>query len=170
MMLTVGPVFIIFVGSIPAREAVTTNLIFVMELDDDPDDNVRLQLPMSIGARYGPEPTALATAQSASAQTCLIISVDIQMSGAITTVTSPTHPTIEVIPHITLDGGMRKTVKFESQTFLMQSFILIGCADGLDSPRCFAESDGSSGTVAMQLKFVPDIEIARFYLMSISSL
>src|ERR1700685_3309363 len=97
MILTVGLVFIISVGSIPAREEVTTNLVFVMELDDDPNGNVRLQLPMSIGTRYGPEPTSLATAQSASAQTCLIISMDIQMSGAIKTVTSPTHPSIEVI-------------------------------------------------------------------------
>lgn len=161
MMLTVKPVFIISVGSIPARETVTTNLVFVMELDDDPNDGVRLQLPMFIGCRYGPQPSSLATAQSVSAQTRLSITVDIQMSGTITGVTCPTHPEIRLIPHTTPDGDARKTVKFESPTFLTQSFVLFVHANGLDSPRCFAELDHrGSGTVAMQLSFVLDIGIA----------
>ena len=83
------------------------------------------------------------------------------MSGTITRVTSPTHPEIQLIPHTTPDGDARKTVKFESPTFLRESFVLSVRANGLDSSRCFAELDHrGSGTIAMQLTFVPDIEIA----------
>jgi von Willebrand factor type A domain len=164
MLLIVNSVFIISVGSIPAKETVTTNLMFVMELDDDPNGKVRLQLPMSIGRRYGPEPTALATAVPASSETCLSITVDIQMSGVIKEVTSPTHPVTQLPPRSTSSGHpshRRKTVKFESATLLVRDFVLTVLADGLDGPRCFAERDSQEpSTVAMQLTFIPSIEIA----------
>lgn len=162
-MLIVNIVFIISVGSIPASQTVTTNLVFVMDLmDDELKGEVRLQLPMSVGSRYGPEPDAIATAVSAKSQTRLRISVAIQMSGFIRQVTSPTHPNIK-LAYVTARGrtsNRRRTAQLCSPTFLTQSFVLVVRADGLDVPRCFAERDNSgSGTVAMQLTFVPDIKL-----------
>ena len=131
-------------------------------LDDERSDEVRLQLPMSVGSRYGPEPAALATASSVSSQTPLSVTVDIQMSGAIRRVTSPTHPNTMVVPFAEAGhtSHRRKTVTFHSPTFLTQSFVLTVHADGLDAPRCFAERDpGGSGTVAMQLTFIPNFKL-----------
>jgi hypothetical protein len=59
-------------------------------MDDEPKDEVRLQLPLSIGSRYGPAPDTLATASTPSSQTSLCITVYLQMSGTIRQVTSPT--------------------------------------------------------------------------------
>ena len=132
-------------------------------MDDELKGEVRLQLPMSVGSRYGPEPTVLATAASAPSQTRLSITVDIQMSGIIQRVTSPTHPGIKLAPYVTTVGHTsrrRQTAKLHSPTFLTQSFVLTVHADGLDAPRCFAERDPrGSGTVVMQLTFVPNIKL-----------
>jgi hypothetical protein len=158
-------VFTISIGSIPAKQTVTTKLVFVMDLmDDDNKGEVRLQLPMSVGCRYGPEPPSLADAASASSRTRLRITVDIQMSGVIRRVSCPNHEgLINLSPYVTRTGQTsrrRKIAKLRSQTFLTRDFVLVVHADGLDSPRCFAERDDSgSGTIAMQLTFVPNIKL-----------
>jgi hypothetical protein len=132
-------------------------------MSDELQSEVRLQLPMSIGSRYGPEPATLAAAASASTQTRLTITMDIQMSGTIRHVTSPTHPDIVLSPYMKPSGNKssrRQTAKLCSPTFLTQMFVLSVRADGLDAPRCFAERDPSnSGTVAMQLTLVPNIKL-----------
>jgi len=165
MMLIFSPVFIISIGSIPPKKTVTTHLMFVMELfDDDPKGTLRLQLPMSVGSRYGPPPASLPTAVSASSQTRLSITVDIQMSGAIQDVTSPSHKDIQFAPYITEKdhtSRRRRRVTFASPTFLTQSFVLDVNGYGLDAPRCFAERDPRDpDTVAMQLTFVPTNELS----------
>jgi hypothetical protein len=134
--------------------------VFVMDLmDDELNDEVRLQLPMSVGCRYGTPPPSLAKATSASSRTRLRITADVQMSGAIRETSSPTH-SIEVIPYVTHIGQQsrrRRTIKFRSQTFLTGDFVLTVRADGLDAPRCFAEH-GEFG-IAMQLTLVPQIKL-----------
>jgi hypothetical protein len=132
-------------------------------MDDELGSEVRLQLPMSVGSRYGPEPIALATALSTPSRTRLSIIVTIQMGGAIKSVISPTHPDIIQAPLTTASGQTSRrcrTVNFRSPTFLSQSFVLIIRADGLDAHRCFAErGPRGTNTVAMQLTFVPDTEL-----------
>jgi hypothetical protein len=157
-MLTVNPVFIVSIGSIRAMETVTANVEFVMDLmDDERKDEVRLQLPMYIGSRYGPAPDVLATASSASIRTSLSITVDIQMSGAIRQVKSPSHSDVVLDPQTSPE---QQRVTLRSPTFLTQSFVLAVHADGLDAPRCFAEQHArDSGSVAMQLTFVPSFKL-----------
>jgi hypothetical protein len=139
---------------------VSTKIVFVMDLmDDELNDEVRLQLPMSVGYRYGTPPPSLAKATSASSRTRLRITADVQMSRAIRETSSPTH-SIEVIPYVTHIGQhsrRRRTIKFRSQTFLTSDFVLTVRADGLDAPRCFAER-GDAG-IAMQLTLVPQIKL-----------
>jgi hypothetical protein len=116
---------------------------------------------MSVGSRYGEEPAALATAASAPSTTRVSITVDIQMSGHIEDISSPSHPDIQVAPHTTVvnrTSRRRRTARFRSQTFLTQSFILTVRAQGLDAPRCFAERRlGDIRTLALQLTLVPQI-------------
>jgi len=162
-ILTFHPVFTISIGSIPARQTVSTKVVFVMDLlDDELNNEVRLQLPMSVGSRYGTAPQSLATAASASSTARLRITVDIQMSGVIRHVSCPTHD-VALSSFITSTGQTsrrRKTAKIRSRTFLKRSFVLTVRADGLDAPRCFAEHhSGTSGTIAMQLTLIPKIEL-----------
>jgi hypothetical protein len=136
-----------------------------MELmDDDPKGTLRLQLPMSIGSRYGLAPASLPTAVSSSSQTCLNITVDIQMSGVIHHVTSPSHQDIQLAPYVTETAHTsrrRQRATLESPTFLTQSFVLIVRADGVDASRCFAERHPRDpDTVAMQLTYVPNNELS----------
>jgi hypothetical protein len=131
-------------------------------LDDELKNEVRLQLPMSVGSRYGTAPPSLSTAASASDTTRLRITVDIQMSGVIHNVSCPTHD-VALSPFVTSTGQTsrrRKTAKIRSRTFLKRSFVLTVNADGLDAPRCFAERDPrSSGAIAMQLTMIPKINL-----------
>jgi hypothetical protein len=154
-------VFTISIGSIPAKQTVTAKLVFVMELmDDELRDEVRLQLPMSVGCRYGQEPPELSNASSASPGTRLSITVDVQMSGNIRSVSSPSHAeTLHLTSH---RPGVRAS--FRSPTFLTQGFVLVVRSDGLDQPRCFAErresrNSGGLRTVALQLTMVPKIKL-----------
>jgi von Willebrand factor type A domain len=161
MTLTTHLVFTISIGSIPAKQTVSTKIVFVMDLlDDEFIDEVRLQLPMSVGCRYGTPPPSLATSAETSTSTRLRITVDIQMSGVIQQISSPTH-LIKEAPFVTHAGHAsrhRKMTKFRSQTFLTGDFVLLVRADGLDAPRCFAERD-HSGTIALQLTLIPKIRL-----------
>ena len=116
LILTVNSAFVVSLGSILARETVTATIAFVMDLmDDELKDEVRLQLPLSIGSRYGPAPDTLATASTPLSQTSLCITVNLQMSGTIRQVTSPMHPTIVLAPKT---SRRRQTFTLRSQSVL----------------------------------------------------
>lgn len=66
-------------------------------MDDDVSDQVRLQLPMYIGSRYGTLPIDMAGARTAPPNR-INISVDVRMQGAMKTIASPTHPSVIVAP------------------------------------------------------------------------
>lgn len=70
------------------------------------------------------------------------------MRGAIKSITSPSH-TI---------SPSDVSAEFLSESFLEQDFVLVIKADGLNEPRCFAEQH-PSGTVAMQLTLVPQLDL-----------
>ncbi|KAH7920866.1 hypothetical protein BV22DRAFT_1073258 [Leucogyrophana mollusca] len=159
-------IFTISVGSIPPRQTVIARLIFVMDLfDDGIRDHVRLQLPMAIAQRYGPEPPAMANAKRASSNTHLDIQVDIQMSDIIHDIRSSTHPSISLLRYKTRAGRKsqrRMSAIYTSPTFLDSDFVLSVHASGLDDPRCFAEVDPlGSGTIAMRLMLVPKFKMPR---------
>lgn len=130
--------------------------------DDELKNEVRLQLPMSVGCRYGTPPASLSTAVSASSTTRLRIIVDIQMSGVIRDVLCPSHEA-KLSSFVTSTGQTsrrRKTAKIRSRTFLTRNFVLTIQADGLDAPRCFAEHHPDApGTIAMQLMLIPKIKL-----------
>lgn len=109
---------------------------------------------MYIGMRYGVLPAGLSRAQRLPPNR-VVISVDIYMQGTVKQVESPTHPTV-----VLQDGasGVSRNAQYNSDDFLNQDFVLIVTAEGLDSPRCFAQR-GPNGTVAMQLSMVPKFNL-----------
>ncbi|KAJ7837185.1 hypothetical protein B0H14DRAFT_3870521 [Mycena olivaceomarginata] len=162
-------VFTISVGSIPANSTVSTKLVYTMTLpNDDNADEIRLQLPCCVGERYGPPLTALDGAAAPSSSTPIRITTDIQTSGRIKSITSPSHADnvseTRYPTHLGRPSRRRSTVQFQSSTFLDRDFILVIRADGLDESRCFAELHRDpegirSDTVAMQLTIVPNFQL-----------
>jgi hypothetical protein len=119
-------------------------------MDADISDQVRFQLPVAVGNRYGGLPTGTQNAAILIPHR-IAITANIHMSGAIKSITSPTHS-------INTDSsGVVTTIKslsYLSEHFLQQDFVLLIKAEGLDSPRCFVETH-PSGTTALQLTMVP---------------
>lgn len=131
-------------------------------------DEIRFQLPMCVGERYGPPLTALDGASAPSSSTCIRITADIQTSGRIQGIMSPSHSeSIEETrypTHLGRPSRRRSTVRYRSPTYLDRDFVLLVRADGLDEPRCFAEllrdpEGRRSDTVAMQFTIVPNFKL-----------
>ena len=119
-------------------------------MEADYSDQVRFHLPVSVGERYGQPPEGM---QSASAQNPrrVDINVDVRMKDTIRSITSPSH----TITHTSNEGTAAiQSVNFVSNEFLQHDFALMIKADGLDAPRCFAETH-PTGTTALQLTMVP---------------
>ncbi|KAJ7785776.1 hypothetical protein B0H16DRAFT_1487985 [Mycena metata] len=162
-------IFTISVGSIPANSTVSTKLVFTMTLvNDDNADEIRFQLPMCVGERYGPPLTALEGAAAPSASTRIRITADIQTSGRIQSIASPSHSdsiTETKYPtHLDRPSRRRSTVRYRSTNYLDRDFVLVVRAEDLDAPRCFAElqrdPEGKhSDTVAMQFTIVPNFKL-----------
>lgn len=131
-------------------------------MSNDIASQVRLQLPVYIGERYGKLPDAMEGASQVSSRTRLRITIAVQTKGAIKGITCPTHPSLSISPYRTHHGRMsrhRVIARFKSKDFLQCDFVLIIEAHGLDAPRCFAEPGPiGSGTVALQLTMVPKFE------------
>jgi von Willebrand factor type A domain len=135
--------------------------------NDDNTDEVRFQLPMGVGQRYGTPPPELESAHGHSSHTRIRLTAQIQTSGKIQHITSPSHQAdISEVAYLTHHGRpsrRRSTIKFKSRTFLDRDFVLIIEAEGLDTPRCFAELDDPNGrgsaTIAMQLTLIPKFDL-----------
>ncbi|KAK0466380.1 von Willebrand factor type A domain-containing protein [Desarmillaria tabescens] len=162
-------IFTISIGSILPRETAVIKLVFVMSLmNDSREDSIRFQLPMCVGERYGLLPPDLVSAATASATTRIRVKVDVQTSGEIRQIVSPTHPDEISETKYVSDRGRpsrrRSTVRFRSKTFLSKDFVLIVQADKLDAPRCFAEVSRGRGrrqsdTLALQFAIVPKFNL-----------
>lgn len=154
-------VFTISLGSLPSLQKITTKLTYVLDLmDNDLPDQVRLQLPVCIGMRFGTLPEGMVQAKTIPSER-ISITTEVYMKGAIQSITSPSHSTLTLLP----DGDTHKTTsvpsrvaEYRSPTFLSQDFILAIQAEGLDAPRCFAQR-GPDGSVAMQLTVVPKFNL-----------
>lgn len=171
--------FTISVGPIPARQKITTKLtvrvsISLLEhfvivsqyaidlMNDDLTDQIRFQLPMSVGMRYGELPDTMSDASSPSRSTRVRIVLGIQTKGNIQSVISPSHPNVLTHPFKPDDGepsSNRYIATYETPTFLSQDFVVNVQAEGLDEPRCFAEKDERHGSVAIQLTLVPKFNL-----------
>ena len=124
---------------------------YVMDLmDADVGDQVRFHLPVVVGERYGQLPEGVRGARALN-PTRVDINVNIRMKDIIRSITSPSH----IIAHRSnADTATFQSVSFQSDQFLKHDFVLTIKADGLDIPRCFAETH-PTGTTAFQLTMVP---------------
>lgn len=131
-------------------------------MNDDLVDQIRFQLPMNIGARYGVMPGTLMDASEPAPSTRVRIMLGIQTSGDIQSITSPSHPEVTCCPFDSGDAGPsrnRMITTYESREYLAQDFVVNIQARGLDEPRCFAERDPKHGSVSFQLTLVPKLNL-----------
>ncbi|KDR72640.1 hypothetical protein GALMADRAFT_142939 [Galerina marginata CBS 339.88] len=85
-------VFVITIGAIPRRQSIEVTIMYVIELSDgDLHDRVEFSLPTYIAERYGPAPSTLGAPSSSSSNTIFDVTVQIQMTSQILSVTSPSH-------------------------------------------------------------------------------
>ncbi|KAI0685189.1 hypothetical protein BC835DRAFT_1421505 [Cytidiella melzeri] len=145
-------VFKISLGVLPERQLLTTTLTYVMDLmEADITDQVRFMLPVVVGTRYGEPPEGLRNPVATPIPERVSIRVNVHMSGTIRSIISPTHAISASSPS-TVTALQR--ISYLSKDFLQQDFVLSIKADGLDTPRCFAETH-PTGTTALQLTMVP---------------
>jgi hypothetical protein len=140
-----------------------------MTLDNaDSTDEIRFQLPMCVGERYGPPLAGLDGADAPSSSTRIRITTQIQTSGRIRAITSPSHAAeikeTKYPTHLDRPSRRRSTVSYRSLTFLDRDFVLLVQADDLDTPRCFAElrrdpTGKHSDTVALEFTIVPNFKL-----------
>lgn len=127
-------------------------------------NKVQLLIPLALGQRYGTVPQQLEDAAGHIDPVKLKITVEIQMSGTILSINSPSHQQgIVLEEYMTHKGHVsrrRMTAKFKSTTFLDRDFELVVQANGLDRSRCFAEKDPRHpGTIALQFMLIPHFEL-----------
>ena len=134
---------------------------YIMDLmEDDFTDQIRFQLPVAVGSRYGMIPEGITQANHIPPER-VRIAVDVHMNGHIRTITSSSHPTLTLLPKgssETTPELYHKTCQYSSPSFLRQDFVLSITADGLDKARCFAERS-LTGTVAMQFTMTPHFKL-----------
>lgn len=126
-------------------------------------DKVQLLLPLALGQRYGALPEQLREASGNTRRIKLRITVEIQMSGRILSVTSPSHQSLfleEYITHYGRPSSRRTTAKLISKSYLDRDFELVIQASELERSRCFVEDDPRlPGTIALQLMLIPHFEL-----------
>ncbi|TCD67189.1 hypothetical protein EIP91_000416 [Steccherinum ochraceum] len=157
-------IFTISIGAIPGQKVVTTVLTFMMDLmTGDHVDEIRFQLPTSIGQRYGRVPDGMNDASTPAKHTRIKMKINVQTQGVIKSIASPTHPSFRVLPygtHRDRPSRHRMTAIFSSTEYLTSDVVLCITAEGLDRPRCFIEHHPNiSQSVAMQLTLVPKFEL-----------
>ena len=138
-----------------------------MNLMNDRDrDFLRFYLPMSIGQRYGPIQEGLANASLPGSLTRIRLKIDVQTSGQIQSISSPTHTVVikKYNNHLGRASRRRCSIRFRSNTFLANDFVLLVQAEKLDTPRCFAEiyrdkKKQAHDTLAVQLTLVPRFDL-----------
>lgn len=126
-------------------------------------NKLQLLLPLALGKRYGTLPQQLEDAAGHIEPIKLKITVEIQMSGVILSINSPSHQDIVLEEYMTHKGRpsrRRMTAKYNSSTFLDRDFELVVQSNDSDRSRCFAEKDPRHpGTIALQLMLIPHFEL-----------
>ncbi|KAF8887810.1 vault protein inter-alpha-trypsin domain-containing protein [Infundibulicybe gibba] len=157
--------FTISIGSVPPQQMVKIELAYVTSLvNDDRVDEIRFHLPLHVGERYGAPPPGVADADSPSSHAKFKLVADVQTSGKIFNIASPSHgdeiTETRYPTHLGRPSRRRSTIRFRSSELLDHDFVLLIQAEKLDAPRCFAEyapaaSDSDPPTVAMHLAIIP---------------
>lgn len=134
--------------------------------DDFLSNKVQLLLPLALAQRYGTLPEQLKDAKGNTGLIDLRIKVEIQMSGRIVSVTSPSHEqglrVKEYTTHYGRPSRRRVTAKLRSTTYLDRDFELVIEANELERSRCFVEQDPRlPGTIALQLMMIPHFDLPR---------
>jgi len=126
-------------------------------------DKVLLLLPLALGQRYGVLPEQLEDASGHPGRIKLKITVEVQMSGRIVSIDSPSHDQlfIEEYPtHYGRPSHRRATAKLRSKTFLDRDFQLVIQASELERSRCFVEQHPRlPGSIALQLMLIPHFDL-----------
>jgi len=126
-------------------------------------NKVQLLLPLALGQRYGVLPEQLEDAKGHLGRVKLKITVEIQMSGQILSIASPSHESVfveEYMTHYGRPSRRRATAKLRSKTFLDRDFELVIQAKDLERSRCFVEKDPRlPGTIALQLMLIPHFDL-----------
>lgn len=130
-------------------------------------DQVRFQLPSYVGQRYGIPPEGLHNAiQPERDRTRISVTTEIQMSGRIQNITSPSHLSeieeTRYATHLGRASRRRTTIRFRSNSYLERDFILVIRATDLDQPRCFVEvrkDPRHPDSLALQLTMVPKTKL-----------
>jgi len=137
-------------------------------MDNSRVDEIRLQLPVSIGSarRYGQPLPEAQDADSPEITTRVRFSASIQTSGRLVDVRSPSHKeAVEITIPPADQGGTSSPhcayASFSSPSFLSDDFVVVIRSEALDAPRCFAEEDEQHRTVALQLTVTPKFNIPR---------
>ena len=136
-------------------------------MDDSGPDEIRLQLPVSIGsARYGPRLPEAQDADRPETTTRVRFSASIQTSGRLLDIRSPSHKEAVKITFSTADqrgtpSSHHACASFSSPSFLSDDVVIVIRSEGLDESRCFAEHDERHGTIALQLTVTPKFDISR---------
>ena len=139
------------------------SFVSIIQHDGSSPDSLRLMVPITIAPRYGTAPTITATEGTvSSAPNALTLNVSLQMTGAVTSITCPTHPISLTLgsntsEHASADNHDPKSahVLLEAKAFLEADIVLVLNVQGLDKPRCTIEVDERDGTEAYALTFVP---------------
>ena len=127
-------------------------------------NKVQLLLPLALGQRYDVLPERLEDATGNIGHIKLEIKVEIQMSGQILSLTSPSHERSLYIERHTKQYGRpsyrRATVKLLSTTYLDRDFELVIGAGQLERSRCFVgRNPRVPGTIALQLMMIPHFDL-----------
>ena len=100
-----------------------------MDLMNENADQIRFHLPIHVGQRYGELPQDLVGSSQPSHGTRVRINVQVQTSGRILSIDSPTHGdeivTSKYPTHQNRPSRRRAAIKYRSKSFLNRDFILV---------------------------------------------
>ncbi|KAG8808602.1 hypothetical protein FRC17_003876 [Serendipita sp. 399] len=162
-------VFRASLGNIKPKTKISVHISFVSIVphDGSSPQALRITMPTAIAPRYGTPPTNIPWFHNA--QNCFELSVSVQMSKPITSVSSPSHPI-----GLTLGCHQRELagdhdpskafVYLGESTMLDKDIVIIISAQGLDTPRCSIErwlkGEGAEETTdAYALTLVPKFDL-----------
>ncbi|KIM28456.1 hypothetical protein M408DRAFT_308375 [Serendipita vermifera MAFF 305830] len=162
-------VFRVSLGNVKPKQTIKVYISFVSIVphDGNSPESLRITMPVAIAPRYGVAPTLIPWLSNTGGNR-FELTVAVQMSKPITSVSSPSH-----LIRVTL-GSTRKRqgdhdpakafVNFGDSAFLDKDIILVVSAQDLDVPRCTVErwlqEDGAQETTdAYALTMVPKFDL-----------
>ncbi|KLO07314.1 hypothetical protein SCHPADRAFT_654222 [Schizopora paradoxa] len=156
-------VFCISIGAIRPGLHIKVILSYSMDIPEnecEKMDQIRFALPTFIGERYGHAPAELSRTRSDDRGASFTFTAKVKMTSQIMGITSPSHPN-EIAVQSSRQIRHGPAPLYATQVHLLapmrldRDFILSIQAEKLNVPRCFAEIDNASNSVALMLTLVP---------------